>query len=315
MFDYEKKINELYIDNKQTITYDSSHFKLPIEYMEHGIVNDTIKNDIELLHDKNVYKFLIPNSLLVDKWSSYYTTNKKFLKDTQSHIKYYKATLSNIDLLNDYKLFKDETSFIERYQYIGLKWFRPLNNNALFLQCLGMFNLASPVLTLCSPIIALIFPYIIFKIRRIPITIDMYIKFLSKMIKTHNFYKLFTEFTSLTSEQKTSSIISIFFYIFQVYSNVMSCINFYKNINSVSSFLFKYKDHVKNSIELIHNLQSLTSKYKSYTYFYTEMEQHKKYLETQYNNLNVLIPFDNTFLKISQIGIYMNLYYELFYNE
>jgi hypothetical protein len=315
MFDYEKKMNELYDINKKIITYDSSYFKLPIEYMDHGAVQDTIKSDIELLPDNNVYKFLFTDSILVDKWSSHYTTNKKFLKDTQSHIKYYKATLSNVDILNDYKNFKDETSFIERYQYVGLKWFRPLNNNALFLQCLGMFNLSSPVLTLCSPIIALIFPYIIFKIRRIPITLDVYMKFLSEMIKQHNFYKLFTEFTSLTSEQKTSSIISIFFYIFQVYSNVMSCINFYKNINSVSSFLFKYKDHVKNSIELIHNLQSLTSKYKSYTYFYTEMEQHKKYLESQYNNLNVLIPFDNTFFKISQIGIYMKLYYELFFDE
>jgi hypothetical protein len=315
MFDYEKKMDELYDIKKETITYDSSYFKLPIEYNDHGNVNEIIKNDIELLPDNNIYKHIIPNSILVDKWSSYYTNNKKFLKDTQSHIKYYKSTLPNVNMLEEYKLFKEETSFIERYQYVGLKWFRPLNENTLFLQGLGLFNLASPLISLCSPLFVLIVPFVILKIRRIPITIDLYIKFLTELIKKNSFYKLFSEFTSLTAQQKTSSIVSILFYVFQVYSNIMSCITFYKNINSVSTFLFKYKDHVHHSLELIHNLQSSTSKYKTYTSFYNEMELHKLQLEKQFGMLNVLFPFENTLSKISQIGVYMKLYYELFYSE
>jgi hypothetical protein len=315
MFDYEKKMDELYDIKKEIITYDSSYFKLPIEYNDHGDVNEIIKNDIELLPDNNIYKHIIPNSILVDKWSSYYTNNKRFLKDTQSHIKYYKSTLPNVNMLEDYKLFKEETSFIERYQYVGLKWFRPLNENTTFLQGLGMFNLASPLISLCSPLFVLIVPFVILKIRRIPITIDLYIKFLTELIKKNSFYKLFSEFTSLTAQQKMSSIVSILFYVFQVYSNVMSCITFYKNINSVSTFLFKYKDHVHHSLELIHNLQSSISKYKTYTSFYNEMELHKLHLEKQFNMLNVLFPFENTLSKISQIGVYLKLYYELFYSE
>uniref|UniRef100_A0A6C0JPR3 DNA mismatch repair proteins mutS family domain-containing protein n=1 Tax=viral metagenome TaxID=1070528 RepID=A0A6C0JPR3_9ZZZZ len=315
MFDYDKKMNELYDIKKEVITYDSSYFKLPIEYNDPGYVNDIIKIDIELLPDNNIYKNIIPNSILVDKWSSYYTNNKKFLKDTQSHIKHYKSTLNNRDMLEEYKLFKEETSFIERYQYVGLKWFRPLNENTAFLQCLGLFNLASPVISLCSPIFVLIVPFIILKIRGIPITIDMYIKFLTELIKKNSFYKLFTEFSTLPAQQKMSSIVSILFYIFQVYSNVMSCITFYKNINSVSTFLFKYKDHVHHSIELIHNLQASTSNYKTYTSFYNEMELHKLQLKKQFLMLNTLIPFDNTISKITQIGVYMKIYYELFYSE
>ena len=41
------------------------------------------------------------------------------------------------------------------------------------------------------------------------------------------------------------------------------------------------------------------------------MESHKLHLEKQYGMLNVLFPFENTFSKISQIGIYMKLYYLL----
>ena len=92
----------------------------------------------------------------------------------------------------------------------------------------------------------------------------------------------------------------------------MSCITFYKNINTVSTFLFKYKAHVHQSIELIHNLQSSTSKYKSYTPFYNEMESHKIHLEKQFAMLHALFPFENTISKITQIGAYMKIYYELF---
>ena len=92
MFDYEKTINEMYDTSAPAqVTYDSIYFKLPIEYSEHREINDIIRNDIELLPTNNIYKHVIPDSILVNKWSTFYTTNKSFLKDTQQHIKYYQS--------------------------------------------------------------------------------------------------------------------------------------------------------------------------------------------------------------------------------
>ena len=60
MFDYEKTISDMYVNDKPiSVTYDSSYFKLPIEYTEHREINDIIRTDIELLPTNNIYKYII----------------------------------------------------------------------------------------------------------------------------------------------------------------------------------------------------------------------------------------------------------------
>ena len=316
MFDYEKTINDMYDTSVPIpVTYDSSHFKLPIEYSEHREINDIIRTDIELLPTNNIYKHIIPDSILISKWSSFYTTDKLFLKDTQQHIKYYQASVHSDTMFLEYKRFKEESSFIEKYQYMSLKMLKPLNNYTIFLHFLGFFNLASPAISLLSPIFALIIPFVILKCKGVPITIAMYIEFLKKMIRQNSFIKIFTDFTTLNYQQKMSGIVSILFYIYQIYANIMSCINFYNNIHNVSGFLNKYKIHVKSSILLCDKIQGSIQKYESYTAFYNEITLHKQVMNSLLERLNILLPYDNTVSKLSQLGIYMHLYYDLYFNE
>ena len=306
MFDYEKTINDMYDSSAPIqVTYDSSYFKLPIEYSEHREINDIIRTDIELLPTNNIYKHIIPDSILVSKWSSFYTTNKPFLKDTQQHIKYYQASVPRDTMFLDYKRFKEEGSFIEKYQYMSFKMLKPLNNYTLFLHFLGFFNLASPAISLLSPLFALIIPFVILKCKGVPITINMYIGFLKKALMENSFVKLFTDFTTLNSQQKMSGIVSILFYIYQIYANIMSCINFYNNLHSISGFLFKYKTHLKASIQLCDKVQGSIQKYDSY----------KQMMVPLLERLNVLLPYNNTVSKLSQLGIYMHLYYDIYFND
>ena len=316
MFDYEKTINDMYDASAPIqVTYDSSYFKLPIEYSEHREINDIIRTDIELLSSNNIYKHIMPDSILIQKWSSFYTTDKSFLKDTQQHIKYYQASVPSDTMFLDYKKFKEESSFIEKYQYMSLKMLKPLNNYTLFLHFLGFFNLASPAISLLSPLFALIIPFVILKCKGVPISINMYIGFLKKMIMENSFVKLFTDFTTLNSQQKMSSIVSILFYIYQIYANIMSCINFYNNLHSISGFLFKYKTHLKSSILLCDKIQGSIQKYDSYTAFYNEITLHKQIMLLLLERINVLLPYNNTASKLSQLGVYMHLYYDIYFND
>ena len=107
-----------------------SNFKLPIEYINHHSINSIIQTDLELPF---IYENLIGNSMLLDHWSSYYTTDTQFLKDTQSHIKKIPNRNVNNSMLESYKKFKSETSFIEKYQYIGFKHLKHLNYSSFFL--------------------------------------------------------------------------------------------------------------------------------------------------------------------------------------
>ena len=84
MFDYEKKMDELYDIKKEVITYDSSYFKLPIEYNDHGDVNEIIKNDIELIPDKNIYKhikFTLKNTSNNDEYLKLFTSPNLNISD------------------------------------------------------------------------------------------------------------------------------------------------------------------------------------------------------------------------------------------
>lgn len=304
-----KKYDDLY----ETYEYkETTTFKLPIQYIENNelhLVNSIIQNDLEM---PNIYKHLIGDSMLLENWSSYYTTNKSFLKETQKHIRTIPSIETNNSMIQEYRTFKSETSFIEKYQYIGLKLFKKFNYSSAFLHGLGLYNLSSPVISLFTPLLVLIVPFIILKMKGMPITIAIYIDFLKSMIQRNSIYTLFTKFNEVNFQQKMSTIVTIFFYFFQIYSNIMSCISFYKNIHSVSDFLENYKNHIKRSMDGMDQLQKSIQTYKTYKTFYNEIDVHKRRLTTLYYRLKLILPFKNTVSRISQLGIIMNLNYELF---
>ena len=312
MFD----IDELFDNGKtESTNYGTDHFKLPVELVDHGEINEIVKSDLEMSIENNIYKFLLDDSLLIHKWSSYYSVDKHFLKDTQSLIKHYPKEVAKPTILDEYKTFKDETNFIDRYQYISIKYLKPLNDSSLFLQCLGLFNLSSPVFSLLSPLFALIIPFLILKIRGIPITIGMYINVLKQMIQKNNFYNVLTNFSEIPFQQKMSTVVSILFYLFQVYSNVMSCITFYKNTNTVSTFISHYKTHLQDSLQLMNKVQNSIVRYKTYTPFYNQISQHKLVVERLLVRFDGLLPYDNMATKLSQIGQLMSLYHDIYFNE
>ena len=311
MFNYD----ELFDVGKTTTKYDTEYFKLPVELNHHGEINPIVKADLEMTIDANIYKYLLDDSLLIHKWSSFYSSDKCFLKDTQSHIKHYQINETKPIMLDEYKKFKEENNFIDRYQYISLKFLKPLNKSILFLQFLSIFNLASPVLSLLSPLFVLVVPFLLLKIRGMPITIGVYINILKQLIKKNNFYNVLTNFNSIPAQQKISTMVSLLFYIFQVYSNVMSCITFYKNTNNISSFIHNYKTHLKNSLQLMDKVQLSVAKYKTYTSFYNEIGMHKLVVERLLERFDSILPYNNIVTKLTQLGHLMSLYYDIYFNE
>jgi len=310
---YQKEIDNLYeVGKNQSMEYD---FKLPIEYTNHSKLSDIIRQDLEMV-TPSIYKHILPeNSLLMDKWSSIYTTDTSFLKDTQKWIKNIQPNPYDTSAFyKEYHEFCSETNFIDKYQYMSLKCLQKLNNSAGFLHCLGMYNLAAPLMSLLSPLFILIMPFIVLKIRGIPVTIHLYITHLSNVLTNTSLYKLFSSFNKISLQEKSSAVISIFIYFLQVYTNVTSCISFYRNIHKVYDFISNYKTHLSQSMNLILNLQYMKL-YPSYSGFYHVMEQFHKKIEALYQRIDNVIVSDSFFIKLGQLGYLMNLYYEFFMSE
>jgi energy-coupling factor transporter ATP-binding protein EcfA2 len=62
-------------------------------------------------------------------------------------------------------------------------------------------------------------------------------------------------------------------------------------------------------------VQASISKYKTYTNFYHEIEKNKNSMKQLLSRFNLILPYENTLAKISQLGILMSLYYDIYYNE
>ena len=310
--DYQKEINKLFENGTDhTMTYD---FKLPIEYNAHDKLNDVIRQDLELA-SSSIYKFILPeNSLLINKWSSIYTTDKSFLKDTQKWLKNIMPTTYDFNpFYQEYSTFSAETNFIDKYQYIGLKFLQRLNNSSTFLHCLGLYNLSCPLISLISPLFILIMPFVILKLRGIPVTIQLYIDHLKQVLTNTSLYKLISGFSKVSFQEKSSAVVSIFIYLLQVYTNITSCMSFYRNIHTVYEFLLKYKAHLSQSMNLINSLQYMKL-YPTYYNFYITMESYRYKMELLYSKVEKIVLTDSIFVKIGQLGYLMNLYYDFFMN-
>ena len=309
---YQKEINNLYENGPDHRGYD---FKLPIEYTTHDKLNDIIRQDLEIA-SPSIYKFILPeNSLLMNKWSSIYTTDTTFLKETQKWLKNITPITYDFEpFYQEYQNFCTETNFIDKYQYIGLKFLQRLNKSSAFLHCLGLYNLSSPLISLISPLFILIMPFLILRIRGARVTIQLYIDHLKQILTTTSLYKLLSGFNKTTFQEKSSAAISIFIYLLQVYTNITSCMSFYRNIYTVYGFLLKYKEHLSQSINLINSLQYIKL-YPSYYRFYMDMENYRSKMENLYSKVDAIMLTDSIFGKIGQLGYLMNLYYEFFMNS
>jgi len=286
-------------------------FKLPIQYIDHKYVSSTIKDDIDM---KNAYKKILGDTHL--EWTSYYTSNKEFLQDSQLVIKNLDVSFVDCEsMMENYMSFRSETNFNDKYQYINISALEPLNRSVLFLQALSFYNITSPIFSLVTPIFIFIVPYFILRFKNIKISTSQYSELLQNMMKNTNLYKLFYTNESITFQQRTSIFASIIFYIFQIYQNIISCIQFYNNIHYISEFISGYKGYCINAIDQIQRLNHYLSPYKSYSLFIEQNNHQKNIIQNILNKLSLIFPYQNTFSRLSQIGYIMYIYYALFYDK
>jgi hypothetical protein len=263
-----------------------NHFLSPIEFdknkkrISKNITSDLALNDPDNSPHSVLFKSENPlGSIMQQKWNTYFTDNKQFLRSFQKVIKRHKFPIISSDksteILNDYLAFKNQTAFNEKYEYVNWTHLYFLNKSSVFLQCMAYYNMASPILNLSLPILFLIFPFILLKfIMRVPITFTKYKEVLHNQFKNHAFGKLSSIFSpEIGMDKKITGILTICFYLFTIYQNVLSCIKFYHNSREIQTFLERIKTHIYSSISLNKQLIKQLSRHKifgKYIHYLTE---------------------------------------------
>jgi len=313
----------------------SSNFELPIYYLENKQkIDENIKEDLEFnkinetKEDRPnlLEKIYTPNSkiakIYLSKEGEYFTNNKLFLKQTQDMISKLKKNEHQNFVSQKYDDFyelwnkiRNDEDFIDRYYYCDVNFFKFLNHNSFFLQLLSLYNLFSPVLSLCIPILMLIVPFFMLKFSGVKITLTSYIEVLQKIFSRHALGNIGNIMKEVSWEKRFYALISIGFYLFSIYQNSLVCYRFYQNFKQIHDDLFLLTDYLNITLRNMDEYSKLIYKYNTYTPFLNCLQQYKHKLESLLDKLNKINKFTFSHKKLNEIGYVMKYYYEIHINE
>jgi hypothetical protein len=266
-------------------------------------------------------------------WSKYYTTDIEYLTQTQTLLQMFdnevlerciaqntahatpvEAFASMKDTWKDFRGTGKLADFKEKFSYIETPFLSKLNGSSSFLQFLTLYNISSPVIALLTPLIVLIIPFFVLMMRGLRVSVSEYIDILKTIISQHAVGKFMTQFDSVSAEQKMYILMSVVFYVFQIYQNVMACVRFYRNIKLVHTHIHTINGYLTaTGVNMSYMIQLIQ------TYHLSAYEPFREELTAKYNLLNQVTqaladisPFSVSVSKFFQIGYVMKNYYSLF---
>jgi hypothetical protein len=266
-------------------------------------------------------------------WSKYYTTDIEYLKQTQTLLQMFdneilerciaqntahatpvEAFATMKETWKDFRGTGKLADFKEKFSYIETPFLSKLNGSSSFLQFLTLYNISSPVIALLTPLIVLIIPFFVLMMRGLSVSVSEYIDILKTIISQHAVGKFMTQFEAVSVEQKMYIMMSVVFYIFQIYQNIMACVRFYKNIKLVHTHIHTINGYLTaTGINMSYMIQLIQ------TYHLSTYEPFREELTAKYTLLNQVTqaladisPFSVSVSKFFQIGYVMKNYYSLF---
>ena len=260
---------------------------------------------------------------VLDQFANHYTTDLEYLKDSQKLLKTYKKDSETETVFSpDYKNImetwdeiKNDTGFKERYRYIDWPMWEFLNKHDNFLQIMCIYDMASPVFSLITPIIILIIPFFVLKAKGLKVCWSEYIQILKTVIANQPIGRLFTEFNSVKMDQKMYLLFSAAFYIFTIYQNILACLRFHKNMKKMHIIMNDLKKYLKHSRESMSNFLRYSSSLKSYVDFNKNMTNNMFIITELEKKLDKITPWKISLNKIGQFGVVQRYFYEIYSDQ
>ena len=312
-------------------------FLLPIETVSHNAVDESVLKDLEVIEPKGIsegtgahslfdviYKPNHPvDGLVKERAMSLYTTEIPFLTQTAKFIKLARTRQSTVDrdvLTRAYDAVKeisDEQDFHSKYQYIEIGLFKSLNHSPQFMQMLSFYNMLSPLITLLTPVIIMILPFFLIRYQGVPLSMKAYIGTIKHLLRNHAIGKLAESFGSISWEKRVYLMITVSFYVLQVYQNALSCYRFTRNMVHIHRQLFVIRTYVESTCAIIQETSEIIQS--------NDLDKYQTFAETNGRclitlrellaELDCITPLKISIPKACQIGSVMRLYYSIRHDD
>ncbi|MAR51410.1 MAG: hypothetical protein CML42_09825 [Rhodobacteraceae bacterium] len=305
-------------------------FKLPIEYNEKARkIFPNLKEDLELTKNidpskKSIYQHILnPQTNIgeqcIDNWCENYTTDTHFLNDTQKlykNIHDISINKENIDKMTMvWGKIKEDNNFIEKYNYMGWDKLSWLNQSKFYLTITSFYHITSPVWNLFSPLFAIVFPFILLKLMRVPLNMEMYKKVLTKQFQNHIIGQALFNFTSVPMYKKVYLLFMVWIYFYNIYQNVINCYRFYKNIYLITDNIYTIKEYGETTLKNIDLVLFKIKNLPSYKKFSLELDMYRDKLYKFNKGLDLLELTGSFRKRLFDMGSIMKEYYTIYNND
>jgi hypothetical protein len=154
------------------------------------------------------------------------------------------------------------------------------------------------------PIIILIIPFFILKVKGLSINVNEYISVLKTVAQTNAIGKLFVvDFSQIETQERIYIFASAAFYLFSIYQNVMVCSRFNNNMKTIHNHFNELKIYLERTIENMKNYLQFSSNLDSFNEFNESVKQKVEELTDIYNKISCISEYSLTnFSKVKEIG-------------
>ena len=297
---------------------DSVAFKPPIELIsdKHMIKKD-MSTDLELANGDNpLYERMFDadddfKKLTIQQQSKWYTTDTKYLRDTQKILKMDIPDIPDYDgIMKFYSSQVIPDDFRSKYSYVEWDKLEFINKSAEALQYMSLYNISSPVMSLLLPVIMLLIPFFMLRIQDSNISWETYYKCLQQVLRNHSLGQIFY-FSSTTFDKQIMIIMSLLFYLVQVYFNAQSCMSFVKNMIEIHEQIFCVRQYINSTVVSFEHIEKYWSSCATYQPFINKCSSVSAKAKVICKELDNISQLSCSFTKISDIGKTMRAYYML----
>lgn len=322
-------------------------FQLPITYLEDQFpLSPTVASDLELLptsstsqtSQKTIYDHLLLNETtspfakqMTANWAQQFTTNTDFLQETQQIILNLPPTSlqesqsenPNTNLQEIQPIWEEITltqDFKEKFNYLDVKYLEPFNQNALFLECLNLIHLSTPIFSFLMFLFFILLPILLIVYSKTPFSIDAYVQHMASLAKVSFMGKMAKSavFNGWYHYQTLGMVVGCFlFYGVQFYNSYISYFRFWRNVELVTRHLLTVRQFVD---AVIPRMQAFLQTCKSnaalsYRKFCDHTASHLQQLENIQTWLKHVQPYTYSVAICYDFGNLFHSYYELHTNR
>ena len=299
-------------------------FQLPIQYNKHHEVDSTLIQELELVDTvdisgvpvyHHVFGPTTPTSKqIVSQMAKYYTTDTTFLKESALFYKRFTYKSSSYsEFINHWNTLQKNEEFKLSYQFINHDRFSYLNQSSKFMFMISLYFITSPILFILSPLVMLLIPFALIHVHGETLSWNTYTTKLFTIVQRHSLIQLCTSYHK-TPKERLMALASASIFLIQTYCNGYAVYKFYTNIQEIHTIMETTQQHIKQSLDAIHFVQSISSDLLTYQGFRTTLQQHEIVLSTYYDKLSHLRKLSFSWNEIIHLGVLRSQFYELYSN-